>query len=68
MSKTTNPLDRIETICDASGAQVTITRANGIWIGVVRTQDGRQVQHQSPLDQAQLFDDLLHSLERMTGA
>jgi len=66
MKKKQQPLDRIETICDETGAQVTITRASKLWIGVVRTPDGRQTQHQSPLDQAQLFDDILHSLERMT--
>ena len=67
MSKQTNPLDQIESLCDEYGAQVSIARANKIWIGVVQMPDGRQAQHQSPLNQAQLFDDLLHSIKRMVS-
>ena len=58
-------MDKIETLCDRHQAQVTFTRASGVWIGVARSADGRSVQHQSPLDQVSLVGDTLASLERM---
>jgi len=64
-------MNEIETLCDAHDAQVTLSRAGGVWIGVVRLADGRSIQHQSPLDQQQLIADLLDALRRavdVTGA
>jgi len=66
MSKQTkSAFDEIEARCDANNAQFTLSRASGIWIGMIRMEDGRMAQHQSPKDQDRLIADCLHSLERM---
>jgi len=59
--------DRIEKLCDEHGAQVTITRAAGTWLGFVKSADGEQVNHQSPRDQKSLMLRVLASLESLCG-